>query len=662
MKKILLVVSILILAASAFAYNPRQFNVMLKIADGDIMEYVNTPDSPTNHQPEFHVVVTDDTNGGTISTDTNTANIVRVVTNPGPTGTAAWLIFDAQGFPTTGNAIEGLQFTAVVTYLPNLDINTNSVTRTFTAPADSGPVFLWEGDDAWTFPANMFGAVEPEFSLTVNSNYDGAAIYIDGMDSGEITPFTFDPAVAGTYTVVMDYVTWTPEDYVYAAEADEMVNFMGVMTPDVPVIYDPAEGTVYEWDNPAEITIMWGPGQITPDSYEINWNDEGWVAYVSPVLEFVTPELDTGDYSFAVRGVIVDPAGAKSYTKARINSRSIVSNVASPKGTSDFAITNFSVIVTVVDYEIDPGVPAPIDPETDVTIVGGGFVGGNLITGGLTPVPNPTFVATSEGILQLFGTGIVTVTFDFDPAVEWFLYLDGGVWVVIEGPLSTYDVTVDLGAKDGGLEFKSGSGGMPTLPVELSSFSAVLTAQKFVELTWISESETNMLGYRVYRSETQIPSEAALITPVMIPATNTSSTQVYNLLDEEVSSGNTYYYWLEAADYGHSEMFGPQYVEIAADDTPELPVQSVMSNAYPNPFKANSNTNIDVSVKAGENGTVTIYNVLGQVVQTYKIGEGNHNLKWNGHDNRGNTCGSGIYFYKLSTPSKNQTKKMVIVK
>ncbi|NLO12449.1 MAG: T9SS type A sorting domain-containing protein, partial [Candidatus Cloacimonetes bacterium] len=41
---------------------------------------------------------------------------------------------------------------------------------------------------------------------------------------------------------------------------------------------------------------------------------------------------------------------------------------------------------------------------------------------------------------------------------------------------------------------------------------------------------------------------------------------------------------------------------------------------------------------------------------------GQHKLNWNGRDSRGNSVGSGIYFYKLSTPSTNQTKKMVIVK
>jgi len=68
-------------------------------------------------------------------------------------------------------------------------------------------------------------------------------------------------------------------------------------------------------------------------------------------------------------------------------------------------------------------------------------------------------------------------------------------------------------------------------------------------------------------------------------------------------------------------------------------------------------------VKTGETGTVTIYNVIGQVVRTYSVtGGSNQIVKWDGKDSRGNTCGSGIYFYKLSTPTANQSKKIVVVK
>ena len=69
MKKLLLLASILMLVASAFAFNPRPFITQLQIADGDIMEYVDVPGSA--HQAEFKVQVIDVSTGDMISTDTH---------------------------------------------------------------------------------------------------------------------------------------------------------------------------------------------------------------------------------------------------------------------------------------------------------------------------------------------------------------------------------------------------------------------------------------------------------------------------------------------------------------------------------------------------------------------------------------------------------------
>lgn len=198
------------------------------------------------------------------------------------------------------------------------------------------------------------------------------------------------------------------------------------------------------------------------------------------------------------------------------------------------------------------------------------------------------------------------------------------------------------------------------VPVELSSFTAMLTSQYFVNLTWVSQSETVMLGYRVYRSETNAQADAIMITDSMVPATNTSTTQTYSVQDTEVEIGHTYYYWLESVDMGSSQFHGPVSVLVEGEVPPILPEITSMKGAYPNPFKAN--TNIEVSLKAGESGSVTIYNVLGQVVRTFNVEQGTHTIQWDGMNSKGDTCGSGIYFYKLATPSVNQTKKMVIVK
>jgi hypothetical protein len=202
----------------------------------------------------------------------------------------------------------------------------------------------------------------------------------------------------------------------------------------------------------------------------------------------------------------------------------------------------------------------------------------------------------------------------------------------------------------------------PPLPVELSSFTAILTDQFYVQLTWISQSETNLSGYRVYRNEEKSLDNAILITPTMIPATNTTQEHCYTIVDSEVENNVTYYYWLESVDYNNSEFHGPVIVTVEGNVPPVLPEVTTLNNAYPNPFRANNSTKIEVGIKAGETGTLTIYNIRGEVVKAVKLTQGYHTINWDGIDSKGKTCGSGIYFYRLNTPSLNQIKKMVIIK
>ncbi len=202
----------------------------------------------------------------------------------------------------------------------------------------------------------------------------------------------------------------------------------------------------------------------------------------------------------------------------------------------------------------------------------------------------------------------------------------------------------------------------PTLPVELSSFTATQTAQNFVKLTWISESESGMLGYRVYRNDENSQHSAMMITPTMIGATNTSTTHIYDYTDPEVEANHTYWYWLESVDYGSSEFYGPVSY-LVEDNAPALtPEQTVMRSAYPNPFKASTGTTIEVDVKDNDSGNVTIYNLIGQEIQSFSVRAGNSNINWDGKDSSGKSCATGVYFYKLSTSSLNQTRKMLIIK
>jgi len=199
-------------------------------------------------------------------------------------------------------------------------------------------------------------------------------------------------------------------------------------------------------------------------------------------------------------------------------------------------------------------------------------------------------------------------------------------------------------------------------PVELSSFTATLSGDMFVNIAWTSQTEQQMMGYRIYRNTSDDQSGAIQIVHTMVPATNTSESHTYSLVDTSVMIDQTYHYWLEAVGFNSSNFHGPVSVTVHGNVPPVLPEITSMKNAYPNPFKAGNSTNIEIAVKAGETGTLTIYNVAGQVVKSVSLTEGNHIINWNGRDNKGAAVGSGIYFYKLSTPSLNQTRKMILMK
>ncbi len=665
MKKILLVSFILALAMSAFAFNPRNFWTEIRITDGDILEYVYTSHENL-HDEDFSIVVTDVATGDMISTNTHIPTFARVTLF----SNFAWVIFDCQGFPTTGNVPEGRVFHIVLTYLGNDDPDTNSATFSVTAPSGTGSVYTYGDVDSWFLPQTMFLGDTPvthtisgNFTSTTwettgvtieTTNPDDVAIQVEGSTytvtvpegwTGNIVPskdgYYFDPAIREYTNVSADI---DAQNYVVMAMVD----------PNAPAITYPEADQVITMEAPGTVTITWtDPDGFMPEYYEVKWMEGDWTN-VLDANEWNTPELAEGNYTFAVRGVI-DAPQAKIYSRVNINDRNLRSAApASPKGAGLEASVSFSVVITPA-ADIPEDTATPVGDAT-VTIIGGSA--NYDMEGDIPPIPNGSIVIADQFVLELIGAGPWTIT--IQTTAPWASYYSGGMWHAVESVdgIITFIVTaskdMDLPVVLADLD--------PTLPVELSAFNAVLTAQYFVKLTWISESETGLLGYRIYRSEDNVYDNAVSITPIMIDATNTSSTHVYTHEDREVMNNTGYYYWLEAVDMTHSTPYGPQYVEVKHDETPELPAQTVLKSAYPNPFKANSNTNIPVEVKAGESGTVTIYNVLGQVVKTFNVNEGFNPLTWNGRDSRNNACGSGIYFYKLSTPSKNQTKKMVIVK
>ncbi|MBW6516134.1 MAG: T9SS type A sorting domain-containing protein [Candidatus Cloacimonetes bacterium] len=206
-------------------------------------------------------------------------------------------------------------------------------------------------------------------------------------------------------------------------------------------------------------------------------------------------------------------------------------------------------------------------------------------------------------------------------------------------------------------------------PVELSAFTATVIANNYVQLSWTTETETNLLGYNVHRSRENDLSTAYKINLLLIDgAGNSSQQQIYTFIDEDVEMSTLYYYWLEAIDLDITTSFhGPISIQTWYGEDPETPpdtdYQTRLIGAYPNPFNPGTNIRFELDRPATIN--VLIYNILGQLVrsisESFEAGEST--IYWDGQDNNGNPCQSGVFFYRfIASIGYQQYDKMILLK
>lgn len=101
------------------------------------------------------------------------------------------------------------------------------------------------------------------------------------------------------------------------------------------------------------------------------------------------------------------------------------------------------------------------------------------------------------------------------------------------------------------------------------------------------------------------------------------------------------------------------------EDDGELPISHriTLYPSYPNPF--NPQTTIKFELPVTVDVEISVYNSLGQLVRNLLSGEftpGEHRIQWDGTNNFGKTCSSGIYYLQLSTSKSILTRKMVFLK
>jgi len=103
---------------------------------------------------------------------------------------------------------------------------------------------------------------------------------------------------------------------------------------------------------------------------------------------------------------------------------------------------------------------------------------------------------------------------------------------------------------------------------------------------------------------------------------------------------------------------------VGIEDSDTTPAVTRLIGNYPNPFNPSTTIAFEIA-KLDEVVTLSIYNTKGQVVRNLFSGypiRHNVSLIWDGRDDNGVVVSSGIYFYRLHSPSFDQTRKMILIK
>ncbi|KAA3598006.1 MAG: T9SS C-terminal target domain-containing protein [Calditrichaeota bacterium] len=98
------------------------------------------------------------------------------------------------------------------------------------------------------------------------------------------------------------------------------------------------------------------------------------------------------------------------------------------------------------------------------------------------------------------------------------------------------------------------------------------------------------------------------------------------------------------------------------EENSSTPKNFKLSQNFPNPFNPTTSINYEFETPNYEFGALTIFNVLGEEVKSFKLSEKSGTVVWDGKNNFGKKVSSGVYLYQLKFGNQSQTKKMLLLK
>lgn len=175
------------------------------------------------------------------------------------------------------------------------------------------------------------------------------------------------------------------------------------------------------------------------------------------------------------------------------------------------------------------------------------------------------------------------------------------------------------------------------------------------QLSWDPNTEPDLQYYRVYRDT----------DPGFVPSVDSyvEGTALTNWTDPS-NDGGAVYYKITAVDHADNESAPASPGVATAVPTPVVPTKFALDQNIPNPFNPTTTIRYDVASGGGK-VTLQIFDVSGRLVTTLidrNVSEGQRSVVWNGSNNVGNPVATGTYFYRLTAPGFQQTRKMVLLK
>jgi len=192
------------------------------------------------------------------------------------------------------------------------------------------------------------------------------------------------------------------------------------------------------------------------------------------------------------------------------------------------------------------------------------------------------------------------------------------------------------------------------LPPETPTGLTATGGDGSIALNWEEVTSEKVKYYSIYRKTAT--SEFSIVGYSTMP----------EFTDDAVFQTEVYTYTVTATDFGLNESNRAVSLSLTAtaiEEVVELPTEFALKPNYPNPF--NPETTIEFALPKTSKVTLTIYNLMGQMIQELVNSEysaGYQRVIWNGRDFNGNSVGSGVYIYALKADNFSQTRKMILMR